>query len=403
MTAGTGRAARSGRRTSLLVGVVAVVVALLAALTVAGVRSGSGDPGPAAAPDLSTQDATSAFFDAYVDADGRVVRRDQGADTVSEGQAYGMLLAVAVRDEDRFDAVWAWTRSHLLQPSGLLAWRWQGGAVVDPQPATDADLDAVTALLTAARVFDRPTLHQQGVALAGAVLTLGTLPATDGVPADGGPTNAVPAAGRLLVAGPWARQDPAVVNPSYLAPGTARGYAARTGDARWEAVADTQQALLDTLLGSPAQRLPPDWARVPAPQGVARVGQAVPTGPPDGSTGPLYGYDAPRLLVRLASSCAAADRRAAADLGERLGQRPLPALLDLDGGGRADYEQPLGLVAAASAAQAAGDGPGRDALLRRASALPAATDTYYGAAWVALGRALLTPSPLTTCDPGAST
>ncbi len=401
MSADSGRAAGSGHRRSLLVG--AVLVALLAALTVAGVKFGAGNPGPAGSPDQATRDATSAFFDAYVDADGRVVRRDQGADTVSEGQAYGMLLAVAVRDEDRFDAVWGWTRSHLLQPSGLLAWRWQGGAVVDPEPATDADLDAVTALLTAARVFDRPELHQRGVALAGAVVRLGTLPATDRAPADGVPPNALPAAGRLLVAGPWARQDPAVVNPSYLAPGTARGYAARTDDARWEAVADTQQALLDTLLGSPAQRLPPDWAQVPAPQGVARVGQAVPSGPPDGSTGPLYGYDAPRLLVRLASSCAAADRKDAAGLAGRLGQRPLPALLNLDGGGRADYEQPLGLVAAAAAEHADGDDAARDSLLQRAADLPAASDTYYGAAWLALGRALLTPSPLTTCDPGAST
>ena len=30
---------------------------------------------------------------------GRVVRLDQGNDTVSEGQAYGMLIAVAVDDE----------------------------------------------------------------------------------------------------------------------------------------------------------------------------------------------------------------------------------------------------------------------------------------------------------------
>ena len=39
------------------------------------------------------------FLDDYVEPDGRVVRRDEGGDVVSEGQAYGMLIAVAVGDE----------------------------------------------------------------------------------------------------------------------------------------------------------------------------------------------------------------------------------------------------------------------------------------------------------------
>jgi endoglucanase len=33
------------------------------------------------------------FLDHYVEGDGRVVRRDEGGDVVSEGQAYGMLIA----------------------------------------------------------------------------------------------------------------------------------------------------------------------------------------------------------------------------------------------------------------------------------------------------------------------
>ena len=38
------------------------------------------------------------FLDEYVEPDGRVVRHDEGGDVVSEGQAYGMLIAVAVGD-----------------------------------------------------------------------------------------------------------------------------------------------------------------------------------------------------------------------------------------------------------------------------------------------------------------
>ena len=53
------------------------------------------------------------FLDEYVETDGRVVRRDEGGDVVSEGQAYGMLIAVAVGDETRFRSIWKWTKTHL--------------------------------------------------------------------------------------------------------------------------------------------------------------------------------------------------------------------------------------------------------------------------------------------------
>src|SRR5207237_725785 len=61
-------------------------------------------------PNLSEKAHAEAerFMRRYVDADGRVVRRDQGGDTVSEGQAYAMLLAVALDDRARFDRVWDW-------------------------------------------------------------------------------------------------------------------------------------------------------------------------------------------------------------------------------------------------------------------------------------------------------
>ncbi|MGZ6674332.1 MAG: glycosyl hydrolase family 8, partial [Solirubrobacteraceae bacterium] len=103
-----------------------------------------------AAPDKARA-AAQGFLARYVDPDGRVVRRDQGGDTVSEGQAYGMLLAAAIGDRARFDRVWGWTRAHLQRGDGLFAWR-----PGDQQSAADADLDAARALFVAARRFHRP-------------------------------------------------------------------------------------------------------------------------------------------------------------------------------------------------------------------------------------------------------
>src|SRR6266545_2779995 len=105
--------------------------------------------------------AADRFLDHYMEPDGRVVRRDQGGDTVSEGQAYAMLITVATGDRARFARVWTWTAQHLQRPDGLLSWHWADGHVVDPEAAADADLDAARALVFAAERFDEPSYLDQ--------------------------------------------------------------------------------------------------------------------------------------------------------------------------------------------------------------------------------------------------
>ena len=107
-----------------------------------------------------------------------MIRTDQGGDTVSEGQAYGMLLSVAVDDRARFNAVWGWTRMHLLRPDGLLASRWAAGRVVSTRPATDADLDAADALALASERFGDSSYRQWAARMAHAILNQETALAT---------------------------------------------------------------------------------------------------------------------------------------------------------------------------------------------------------------------------------
>src|SRR5689334_11049258 len=91
--------------------------------------------------DGAAKSAAESFLNEYVDANGRVVRHDQGGDTVSEGQAYALLLAQADGDQATFDRIWTWTRSHLQEQSGLFAFRANpNGTVADRQPASDADV-----------------------------------------------------------------------------------------------------------------------------------------------------------------------------------------------------------------------------------------------------------------------
>ena len=342
---------------------------VLAALVAGGC---GGDEQPPARVDPSA--AAEAFLDRHLADDGRVVRHDEGGDTVSEGQAYALLLTALTGDEARFGRAWRWTRTHLQRPDGLLAWHWQDGRVVDDQPAADADLDAARALAVAAERFERPALRAQARKMAQAVLRLET---RDG----------------MLVAGPWARAG-GVLNPSYASPAAATTLA-RLGDARaWQRVRATGLAAARRLTEGP--RLPPDWAVVAAdPHTGSETTTARATGPPkDPRAAPTYGYDAVRLPIRLAEACDPRTRRIAADLWPLL-RRGDPAILPrtrASRGAPGATRSPVALVAAAAGAQAAGDPAARDRLLAAAQALDAETPSYYGSAWVALGSNLLSRS-----------
>jgi endoglucanase len=328
------------RRTLAALSAVAVAAAALVAA--------AGCGGPAASPRAKAVDAARSFLDHYVDGDGRVVRRDQGGDTVSEGQAYGLLAALAAGDRARFDRVWTWTDEHLRRPDGLLSWHWAGGRVVDPQPAADADLDTAHALKLAARGFRKPALAREARRMADAMR--GT-EIRDGV----------------LTAGGWAR-DSGVLNPSYVDPRALR-------DLHMDDVANASRAALAPLLHSGGP--PPDWATLGPP--VAPAGA-----PGGGDAKPRYGFDAARVPIRLAASCDPADRRLAAGM---------QGLKDA-----APADHPLFTVARAAQAAAAGDRAAERSLLDDAGALEADHPSYYGAAWVALGRAFLDTNLLGSCS-----
>lgn len=336
--------------------------------------------------------AGRAFLDAYTEPDGRVVRRDEGADVVSEGQAYAMLVAAAIGDEHRFRAVWTWTADNLRRPDGLLSWRWLDGRVTDVNSAADADLDAARALVVAGRRFDAPELTADGVRLASAIadhenamVGTGTSPRGDLDPVVDG----VAGMGRVLTAGNWTTSGPSVINPGYFSPRAEQDLLAATADLRWADMTRTHRVIGWQLIATGS--LPPDWARVDA------AGAATATGPVSG--GPArFGLDAARMPVRYAESCDPQDRSLA------IAMRPLldipgdiPALRNLDGTPASDWQHPVALIAAAATVHADGDADGTELRLDRAAALEQKYPTYYGAAWVALGRIMLTTPLLGQC------
>jgi len=328
----------------------------------------------------SPEDAAYAFLDTYTRDEGRIARLDQGGDTVGEGQAYGMLAAAAVGDAQRFDRIWRWTKENIRREDGLLAFRWADGRVVDPQAATDADLDAAHALLVAACRFDRDDLRAEAERIGAAVLEQET----------------ERAAGRsVLLAGPWAvAGDRLVINPSYLDPLTLSALERGTGDKRYGAVAEAGRRTVEEL----SRPLPPDWAVVDRGTGRAR-----PAPDAKGGDGPgRYTFDAPRTLVRLALDPSPDGRRIAARAWEAFRDRApgdIPVEHELDGSPAGSSRNPVALVAAAGAAFAAGDDNAGRGLLDAADRLAQEEPTYYGAAWAALGRLMLTTKRLEPCPP----
>jgi endoglucanase len=321
-----------------------VVALLLLAVLVAG--CGGGD----------RPDPTAAFLDRYVASDGRVVRHDQGGDTVSEGQSYALLLTALDGDETRFDRVWGWTRSHLQRRDGLLAWHWRDGRVVDWQPASDADLDTARALVVAARRFGRPELRIEAKRISGAILREET-------------------SGGALLAGPWASAT-GTINPSYASPAAASTLAGLGDRAAWLSVRADGIATVRELTKD-GNQLPPDWA----------VGASASGPPGDPGAAPTYGYDAVRVPIRLAETCDPAAARLW-PLLRRGDPAILPRTADSHGTSGASRNA-VALVGAAAAAHAAGNDTQRDHLMAAAQALDAEHPTYYGAAWIALGTALL--------------
>jgi endoglucanase len=325
--------------------------------------------------------ASMSFLSRYERPSGRVVRWDQGADTVSEGEAYAMLLSVAAGDRARFDAAWAWTRTHLLQPSGLMAWHWADGRVTSTEPSADADVDAAYALELAATRFHQPGDLAAATAMASAIASEETV--------------ATPA-GRVLVAGPWAVGPPAFANPSYASPSELVALGQLPGQAQnFDAAAAGTRALVAQILATNA--LPPDWVQLTNGSPADET--------PQGSTpDDRYGFDALRLPIRWAASCTASDRRAAASLWPQLGPLARHGHATVDLGLRRGPAQrrgavssPAGLVAAAASGWAAGRHAEALALLVRAQDLDRAHPTYYSSAWVALGRVFLETGRLGTC------
>lgn len=214
--------------------------------------------------------------------EGRVIDDANGGISHSEGQGYGMLLAVAADDREAFRALWAWTRANLgVRKDGLAAWRWQPGPgrkVSDPNNATDGDLLIAWALAEAGESWDDPAATAAARRIARAIFTETVIRTRLG------PT-LLPGASGFRAAD---RKDGPVVNPSYwVFPAFAR-LERLTPDLDWRGVAAAGEKLVAEARFGRAD-LPAEW--------VSLAGAAAK--PADGFER-RFGYNAVRVPLYLA-------------------------------------------------------------------------------------------------------
>lgn len=294
----------------------------------------------------------SAYRQRFIQDDGRVIDWESNARTVSEGQAYAMLRAVLMDDPDVFERTLAWAEDNLRRPpllndadgvDSLWAWKWGerpdgSWGIQDPNFASDADIDAITALILAKQRWNRPDYGQLAQEKLDdlwdqSVFTL--------------PPSLSSSFQHYLLPGPQPAFQPEpnkiYLNPSYLAPYAFKLFAQvdTNPEHDWLALVDSSYDVLEQTQALSEQGLPADWVLLDWP---TQAIQSIPNGAPLQSR---YSFDAYRVWWRVAWDLAWYDEPRAyqflenhlfflAELWQESGQ--IPAVMTLSGDALADYE-----------------------------------------------------------------
>lgn len=205
------------------------------------------------------RDAYEAWKETVISSDGaggylRVRKPNSGSvigSTVSEGQGYGMLLAVYFGDQELFDNLWLYTKQYFNE-NGLMHWEIDpNGGVIGTGAALDGDEDMAWALVMASRQWSEspriPSYHDDAVALIEAMWEHEIDHTRSGMPLPGDA---------------WGGAD--ITNISYYAPAYYRVFGEVTGNVEgWQQVIDTSYAIIELSLseanGNAENGLVPAW------------------------------------------------------------------------------------------------------------------------------------------------
>ena len=279
--------------------------------------------------------AWRAYMERFLTPEGRVTDDANGGVSHSEGQGYGMLLAMRADDRAAFERIWRWTKAKLkVRSDGLAAWRYDpkhSPPVADLNNATDGDLLMAWALAEAGTRWRETAYLKEAHRIADAIMTVLT------VPSRWGPVLMPGATGF----GPGQRSDGPVVNLSYWIFPAIDRLKSLPGGAGWKRVEESGLQLIDQARFGPA-RLPANWISLAA--GAVSPAKGFPR---------VFGYDAVRIPLYLGWARPNEKERLA--VFARLFDAP-PAVIDVDTGKQTEPLQGQGFVAIAAFTRSLVDG-----------------------------------------------
>ncbi|MEH2363444.1 glycosyl hydrolase family 8 [Nostoc sp.] len=278
----------------------------------------------------------------FIQSDGRVIDYEASDRSTSEGQAYALLRAVLINDPATFALTLHWSENNLQRQAGgkrtdsLWAWKWgrkEDGnwGIIDTNFASDADIDAITALILGSRRWNRPEYLELAKLKLQDLWNLSTISETQGK--------------RYLLPGSTAAFVPNAstlyLNPSYFAPYAFRIFAQVDPQHDWLSLVDSSYQVLENSAKLSSVGLPSDWVALNT-----KTGQCE-TLPASSTLKSLYSFDAYRVWWRLSLDAAWFNspqaQRYLVTSTQHLRklwskQSSLPARIDLQGKALVNYE-----------------------------------------------------------------
>jgi endo-1,4-beta-D-glucanase Y len=229
---------------------------------------------PTGATGKDLQFAYKNWYSRFVTPSGgglRVQRPENGNDSVSEGTAYGMLIAVYMNDPTLFAGLWKYWQQN--ETAGTLeTWNSTGGS----GSATDADQDAAFALIEAGKRWSNSSYTSAGTTMVQDIWTH-DIDSSSHLPRGGSNYTGTSGGGDLNN-----------TNPSYFAPAYYPTFAKVDSGHAWSSVTTAVYSALDTLANG-TTGLVPAWCS----------NNCTAVGSNGAATDGIYQYDAHRVPWRV--------------------------------------------------------------------------------------------------------
>jgi len=216
----------------------------------------------------------SLYKEHFLSPQGRIVDTGNNDISHSEGQGYGLVLALHYNDRQTFSLIWEWTKRHLGRHDlPLFSWKYDPNTiphVIDKNDASDGDLLIAWALFEAGKQW-RDTNYRNASKLIRAAILKHLVVDFGGYD--------------LILPGlkGFAHKDYMEINLAYWIMPALRDFASEDGE-EWQKLIDSGQALLQKSQFG-ADKLPTDWIRV------TKTGRVIPSP----NQAPRFGFDAVRI------------------------------------------------------------------------------------------------------------